>query len=195
MLRSRRNWHTEGKIKLCWPNSLSPPPKETPNPKPIGRVYVAGGFTCISHLLPTRFPFQINKYTTYPNCKASKGRVGGRRKVCVAWATTPWGAATAVGMTKLDFAGQAKGEAEESSIVLLAALASAVLACFYSSHFQEPAASQGSCSLQQLLVLHPSQGKANKKAWAGCLQDLHGKVLFARTNTFLNHGCEQLIAL
>lgn len=100
-------------------------------------------------------------------------------------------------MTEPDFAEQEKGEAKESSVVPLDALASAVLACSYSSCSQEPAVSSGSCPLQQVLslLLHPSQGKANKKAWAGSLQDLHSEMLFAHTNTFLNRGCEQLIAL
>lgn len=39
------------------------------NPQPLYESFVVDAFTCISHLLPTRFPFQFNKYTTHPKCK------------------------------------------------------------------------------------------------------------------------------
>lgn len=78
-------------------------------------------------------------------------------------------------MTNPDFAGQAKGEALESSTVLLAALASAVLVLFLPQPLPRAFRVPGK------LLLHPSQEKANKKAWAGCLQDLLSEVLFAHT--------------
>lgn len=78
-------------------------------------------------------------------------------------------------MTNPDFAGQAKGEALESGTVLLAGLASAVLVLFLLQPlpraFSVPGKSEGEAS----------QEKANKKAWAGCLQDLLSEVLFAHT--------------
>lgn len=66
MLHCRRYWHTEGKTELSHQVAFH---HKTPTPKQIVRVNVLAGITCTSHLPPTRFPFQIKKYTTYPKCK------------------------------------------------------------------------------------------------------------------------------
>ena len=205
MLHSRRYWHTEAKTKLCWPNSLSP---KKP-PKPIVRVYIAVVFTCISHLLLTRFPAEINKYATCPQCKCiilfswwflciaarpPQDKSEKDIKSCsLSYNFSRHWNCCQCDQARLGRASKGRGKTK----LCPAALASAALVCLSSSSSQEPAVFRGSCSLQQVpsLLLRSSQGKANKKAWAGWLQDLHGKVLFAHTNTFLNHGCEQLIAL
>lgn len=128
-------------------------------------------------------------------CKASKQWE--RCKVSVAWATTSWGIESCqYGQAAVGRASKGRGK---QSNYCATAIVVAVYCCFGQRWFRlfllqllpRACSVPGKLPPSSPAVPTPSPLEVKKKAWAGCLQDLNGEVLFAHTNTFLNHGWKQ----